>query len=520
MIHRTETICRLLLVVVLAAAFAIRLRGIMFGYPLPVHPDEPRLVETALGMLKTGDLNPHFFNYPTLNIYLQALLYRGISVVSESFTLAASINDVPIITFYLWGRALTVVLSTATIAITYAIGSRLIHPVAGLASACFVGASYLHITNSFTITVDAPVAFWSALSVLMATLIYVGQPKLRYYLLAGLFAGLAISSKYTAFLVAAPLILAHLLQARRSEGWIDHKIVIGLLIIPIAFVLTTPYALLDQAAFMNAIRAEGQHYREGHPGNESLGARSFGEYASYLMVEGYGLPALLPAAVGLLWLLIKDWKKALFLLSFPLLLFLFVGQYKTWFSRNIVATVPFLALFSGIGVYFLSEWLRQRLPGETGARPRWARAAPYIAAAALIVASVYGQVIRSAADIRLLTLPDTRWVALQWIEGNLPPGIRIGREHYTPPIEEFTARHRATYLGYFAVLHKMREIGLQDYMIVSSLDHERYVDNPTDYPEEARAYQTFFAANELVQEWVPDDKTLGGPTIRLYKLMR
>ncbi len=155
-----ERVCLLLLAVVVALAFAIRTRGVMFGYPLPVHPDEPRLVETALGMLETGDLNPHFFNYPTLNIYLQALLYAIIGRLARSFTTATSLSDVPIITFYVWGRFLHVVLSTGTIYLAYAITRWLIHPVAGLAAACFAGASYLHITNSFTITVDSPVAFW------------------------------------------------------------------------------------------------------------------------------------------------------------------------------------------------------------------------------------------------------------------------------------------------------------------------------------------------------------------------
>ena len=515
----TERICFGLTLLVLIAAFAIRYTGIMFGYPLPVHPDEPRLVETALGMVESGDLNPHFFNYPTLNIYLQALLYAVIGLVARPFAGVASTPEIPVIIFYIWGRLLIVLLSTATIYITYMIGRRLIHPVAGLAAACFIGASYLHIANSFTITVDASVAFWSSLAVLMAALIYTRGPRLSYYLLGGLFVGFAISSKYTAFVAALPIVVAHFYRARQGRGWLDRKIVLGLLIIPLAFVLTTPYAVLDNAAFMDAIAAEGRHYRTGHPGHESESGASFGEYASYLVVEGYGVLPMLLAGCGVLWLLARDWKKAVFLLSFPLLLFLFVGQYKTWFPRNIVATIPFLAVFSGAAVYGLIEWC-VRIVRRRAAWPHRPTAAVYLLAAVLVLVSISGQIARSREEIRVLTLPDTRWASLQWIRENLPAGARLGREHYTPPVEEWTDQFQARYLGYFAVLHRMPEIRRMDYMVVSSEDYERYVDHPGDYPREARAYNTFFAGNELVKEFVPDGRTLGGPTIRIYKITR
>ncbi|MFQ5600856.1 MAG: hypothetical protein ACE5G2_09925 [Candidatus Krumholzibacteriia bacterium] len=43
-----------------------------FGYPLPVHPDEPLLVEAALNMVRTGNLNPHYFSHPSLDVYFLA----------------------------------------------------------------------------------------------------------------------------------------------------------------------------------------------------------------------------------------------------------------------------------------------------------------------------------------------------------------------------------------------------------------------------------------------------------------
>ena len=44
----------------------LRVWGITFGLPYLYHPDEPLGVSVAINMVKTGDLNPHFFGYGSL----------------------------------------------------------------------------------------------------------------------------------------------------------------------------------------------------------------------------------------------------------------------------------------------------------------------------------------------------------------------------------------------------------------------------------------------------------------------
>ena len=36
--------------------------------------DEPEVMERAVRMMKTGDFNPHFFDYPSLYMYVQAVV--------------------------------------------------------------------------------------------------------------------------------------------------------------------------------------------------------------------------------------------------------------------------------------------------------------------------------------------------------------------------------------------------------------------------------------------------------------
>src|SRR3954463_5131704 len=58
-------------------AFALRWWGVRGSLPYVGHPDEPKLVDSAVHMIKSGDLNPHLFIWPSLYFYLEALVIRA-----------------------------------------------------------------------------------------------------------------------------------------------------------------------------------------------------------------------------------------------------------------------------------------------------------------------------------------------------------------------------------------------------------------------------------------------------------
>ncbi|TFH58196.1 MAG: hypothetical protein E4G90_10845, partial [Gemmatimonadales bacterium] len=81
--------CTLLAVLVLAAV--LRVWGIGFGLPnLNARPDEIEVVSRAIRLL-SGDLNPHFFHYPSLYCYLLGIAFAVWSGVSV--TLGSSMED-------------------------------------------------------------------------------------------------------------------------------------------------------------------------------------------------------------------------------------------------------------------------------------------------------------------------------------------------------------------------------------------------------------------------------------------
>jgi hypothetical protein len=235
--------------------------------------------------------------------------------------------------------------------------------------------------------------------------------------------------------------------------------------------------------------------------------------------EGYGGLASILALIGFISLLLKKRSEALLLISVPLVFFLFLGSYKVFYFRNALPALPFLAVLSGYGITVVADSARniRKSPAPDSPGCRYAAAGLAIL---LIFVAMQSQIAEDWRMIRNNTLPDTRWVSLQWIQNNIPPGTRIGREFYTPPVEMYTGVYSVTHFdmnGVFLMLENNEQV---DIMIASSYDYDRFMDSPGQYPWFARIYQNFFDCNELVKEFVEDGTTMSGPTIRIFRIRR
>jgi len=127
----------------------------------------------------------------------------------------------------------------------------------------------------------------------------------------------------------------------------------------------------------------------------------------------------------------------------------------------------------------------------------------------------------SVSELKRETLPDTRWIATQWILENFTDTVKIAREAYTPPVEEYSKKYlvvRLLYRGRIALPENHDVVSKQHYAFLSSYAYSRFVDYPEKYPEMAKRYTKFFNNHELVIEFVPDWEKNGGPVIRIYKI--
>src|SRR6476660_8229971 len=60
------------LALALTAAALLRFWTLGHGVPYVLGVDEPEVMDRAVRMVQTGDFNPHFFDYPSLYMYVQA----------------------------------------------------------------------------------------------------------------------------------------------------------------------------------------------------------------------------------------------------------------------------------------------------------------------------------------------------------------------------------------------------------------------------------------------------------------
>ena len=357
------------LALVLVAAL-MRFPGAEGGLPYCWHPDEPKLINKGIQMLQSGDLNPHWFHYPTLPIYIQAvsaaLGYLDHVGNADFIPLAdiptgAADNLVHTIGDpHMWarGRKLTGLMGALAAGFTMLTGRKLFGPWVGLAAGLMVAFSPVHIVHSALITVDVPTSLGVSVLMLASAWVYT-RGSVKDYLLASVCLGLAIGFKYNAAVGALTPLTAWLLSERRQE-----RLGLGLLLVPLGlviFVLTMPFALVEPSVALTDMAKEVNHYMvKGHgeasiePGPTHLLAMLRALATDYLPVWMLGLLGL-PLAL-------KDgkWKALLVVAAFPLAYIAYMSGSTVFFKRNIVVLVPGFALLSAVGVKALVEELVRR----------------------------------------------------------------------------------------------------------------------------------------------------------------
>ena len=84
---------RLWLACIVLVGLLLRLWGLDFGLPnVNTRPDESTLVHKAIAF-GSGDLNPHFFKYPSLHFYLLAGVYGLYFAAGLGLGLFAGVQD-------------------------------------------------------------------------------------------------------------------------------------------------------------------------------------------------------------------------------------------------------------------------------------------------------------------------------------------------------------------------------------------------------------------------------------------
>lgn len=453
-------------------ALLLRVATIRQSLPYVDHPDEPNPINYVIDMLRTGDPNQHFFQKPSLFVYL---LLTALSVHYRLGLAAGSYGDLNqmIITtyvvttlpgFFMVARWVSAALGALTALAAYGLGARGWGAGAGIVGALLVALLPYHLRYSQWATTDVTASFLACLS-LGAAILAADTNRWRAFIVAGAFAGLAASAKYNAGIVAGAIVVAAAAallrrgamdegrpttddrrrttddrrramgdgRGTRDEGrgsiagwsavggrWsaaggqLGRLSAAGLAAI-VCFVAGTPYALLSFGEVGGGVLRQWQNYGGGN--GQYRGAWNVGGYFEFFTSEGL-TPLLCVAVLAGLILLGRRRPRALAVwLGFAAPSLLLHLSRPTHFMQNMLPLLVVCSLPVGVTVVEAGRLGARRLPFFGGA-------AGFFAAVILLAqpaATSLAYVGRQAGG-------DTRVQLIDWIAQNVPPGARIAAE--------------------------------------------------------------------------------------------
>jgi hypothetical protein len=427
---------KLCLLAILVAGGLLRLWGIGAGAPYRMGVDEPAVLHTTLGIVKSGNLNPHFFDYG-------GLLFTFHSAVSSVAFLDGamhgrwrSLDAVWIGNILTPTRIATALVGTLTIFLVFRAGMRW-GPRVALVAALALAVLPPHVREShFTLT-DTPLTCLLA-AALLSSLAAIEKRTLASIAVAAFLVGLAGAVKYNgALALVMPLAAVFALPPETRTRAAGVAIAAG----AAGFLAGAPYSLLDLPAFLNAFAVLMQSYNRAQ---SALDAASV--YVGHLR-NWFAWPGVLPLGLGYLGLGVSlagfvlayrhvtppaPRLAALVLAIFPIGYLAYIVDHGSLiYGRYLLPIAPMLAIAFAIGGTRLASAVSRRVPALD-------RAALPIVLAVLIGPQIGTAVTWNRMHERPSTLEQTaRWLLLHVRDGEgvamegapiqVPPSLALSR---------------------------------------------------------------------------------------------
>lgn len=443
-------------------AFTLRVQGISGSLPYVGHPDEPKIIDSAIHIVKTGDLNPHLYIWPSLYVYLQALLLKLHVLYGTWRGYYAGPQSLPDVTHiftqdtgvYLWARLLAAFIGAVTIPVLYTVGKAMFNGSrrVGVAAALMLAVSPLHVQYSQFALTDAPLGLVGLL-VLWASYrlsrtdsgggAVLRDPLFWAAALSGLLVGVATGTKYNGLYLGLVAAIAWVMSWRRNRFNKPHRnrLLASLAAIPLfaalGFLLSEPYALLDWPAFSQGLAFQVRAYLPAD--NLDQVAASIQRHITDLAESDmyFFMPAFLGAFAVLANPPVRN--RAWLLLIFPIFYLLAMSRFSLTYVRNLIVTLPFLALLSGYVIDLVAMQLTSLVRGyrsQVHSRRVWG-AVRWIMIAAALGLVIWEPLRVSRNYSASMADPDSRNLAWTWMQSQMQAGARFAAELHPYQVQDW-----------------------------------------------------------------------------------
>src|ERR671936_1697138 len=299
------------LAALLAGAAALRFVGIQYGLPFGnlLNPDEQSIVPRAWKIVHGGGGDPHWFDYPSLVMYVNAPFQAW--------------QDRP---SFLTARIVAIAIGLLGIAAAWWLGRRSYG--SGVVPAAIVAVCTIHVAYSRAAVTDVPLTL--GVGVALALMV---KGRLE---LAGIAVGLATGFKYPGVFLLVPLVVA---------GWRRWgTLAVSVLLAAVAFLASSPFVLVHRhQAWHQAFRVQ-RLARDGWLGFEHEHAAPIA-FADRLW-EGLG-PVLVVCALGVVVAFIRRSRTDLILAVFVVAYLIDLMTLRAHFDRYVLPLVPPLGALAG-----------------------------------------------------------------------------------------------------------------------------------------------------------------------------
>lgn len=373
------------------------------------HPDERNIANAVARIRFFDQLNPGFFAYGSLPIYLYRAIGDLLVAISKNPKWFSDWGYINLI-----GRGCSAFFSTLTIILVFILTKRIWGKKVGILAAFFTAFSPSLIQTAHFGVTEGMLVFWLLL-VSIFSLTTVEIPTIRNYLKLGVILGLAAATKISAISFLIVPVVSHFLHHFKYLK--RHlRFLFFLLVAFLTFAFFSPYVFLDRQKFL-----ESMNYETGVASGrlKVVYVLQFEKTTPYLfqiknLFWQMGPVALL-GILGIITLLILAFRtrnrKILILLSFPVIYFLYVGSWYTKFIRYMAPILPFLAISAA--------WILFEIH-------RHSKTAGKVLIGLICLATF----LWALAFFSIYTRESTRITASRWIYQNIPRKAKILREHW------------------------------------------------------------------------------------------
>jgi len=386
-----------------------------------------------------GDLHPHFFNIPPLVSYLLFVGY-GLYYCAGAVTgIFPALRDFEYLfygnpsSFYLIARVIFgVILGAFSVFLLYRLSRRWGSEREALLSALFLAVNFLHARDSHYIYVDIPLVFVLLGGFILMFRLFEPVSETREkeerrftgwgrHFVVGAMMGLATAVKYNGVFLLIPYvwISIRLLSPRQ---WIRAWLVAGCAAF-LVFVILNPFSALDVDFFLSELREQSA----ANQGNFSMF-----HHFRYSLMGSFTFVALLLALAGVVkGLFSRDVRRQ----AISVFIFGYYAVLCRWgqpYDRYVLPLVPFLCLTLSDMILTMNRVWGRKMRGFTF--PQINHKTRVMITSLLVALCLLPPLLKIVCWNVLMSKPDTRTLAREWIERNIPSGAKVAldREFHGP----------------------------------------------------------------------------------------